>query len=797
MARKNKKKLVDPYATREASKYESPIASRELILEILEKGDGPLPLAALHDALQVNSDKVVDALARRLGAMERDGQLIRNRQNHYLPISKVDLVRGRVMGHADGFGFLIPDESGEDLFLSPFEMRTLMHGDRAVVRPAGKSKRGKLMGKLVEIIERGNKQIVGRYYKEAGLGFVVPDNKRLNQDVMIPEQDAMKAKNGQFVVTSIVEQPNKSRQPIGKVIEVIGDHLAPGMEIDVAIRSYDLPYEWPDEVLQQVEQFSEQSIQDQLKYRKDMRGLNFVTIDGLDAKDFDDAVYCEPHKNGWKLWVAIADVSHYVASDTDLDKEARNRATSVYFPERVIPMLPESLSNGLCSLKPEVDRLCMVCEMFISDVGELISHKFYDAVMCSSARLTYDEVQTILYDKDPVAREKRQHLIGDLENLQSVYNALRQQRKKRGAIDFDTKETYFEFDQDKKIKAILPRQRSEAHMIIEECMINANVAAAEYITRSKLPTLFRVHENPKAEKLRDMREFLESLGVGFSKVEKPTPSDYMTVIKKIAHRKDKHVIEMMLLRSMAQAVYSPESVGHFGLALPLYAHFTSPIRRYPDLVVHRTIRHLIEKKNKASFPLSENDLVLLGEHCSMCERRADDATRDVDAWLKCEFMLDKLGQEFSGTITSVTGFGFFVLLDEYFVEGLVHVTALKSDYYHYDEQSHCLFGEHSKRRYSLGDEVKVIVARVSLDERKMDFSLVLSDADKASQEKESKNKDGKGMGGKYRSSKKRSKSKISKAKKSKLDSSSASGQKVKSKKRKTKKHKVKHQTKKY
>ncbi len=784
MARKNKKKLVDPYAKREASKYESPIASRELILEILEKSDGPLPLAALHEALLVDSEKVVDALARRLGAMERDGQLIRNRQNHYLPISKVDLVRGRVMGHADGFGFLIPDEGGEDLFLSPFEMRTLMNGDRAVVRPAGKSKRGKLMGKLVEIIERGNKQIVGRYYKESGLGFVVPDNKRLNQDVMIPEQDAMKAKNGQFVVTSITEQPNKSRQPIGKVIEVIGDHLAPGMEIDVAIRSYDLPYEWPDEVLQQVEQFSEQSIQDQLKHRKDMRELNFVTIDGLDAKDFDDAVYCEPHENGWKLWVAIADVSHYVETETALDVEARDRATSVYFPERVIPMLPESLSNGLCSLKPEVDRLCMVCEMFISKAGELKKHKFYDAVMCSSARLTYDEVQTILYAKDPIAREKRQTLIGDLENLQAVYNALRKQRKKRGAIDFDTKETYFEFDEDKKIKAILPRQRFEAHMIIEECMINANVAAAEYITRCKLPTLFRVHEDPTTEKLRDMREFLESLGVGFSKAEKPTPGDYMAVIKKISHRKDKHIIEMMLLRSMSQAVYSPESVGHFGLSLPLYAHFTSPIRRYPDLVVHRTIRHLISKQNKDSFPLSQNDLVLLGEHCSMCERRADDATRDVDAWLKCEFMLDKLGQEFNGTITSVTGFGFFVLLDEYFVEGLVHVTALKSDYYHYDEQSHCLFGEHSKKRYSLGDEVKIIVARVSLDERKMDFSLVLSDADQADQ--------GKNVGSVYRSAKKRSKSKAAK-KKVKLGVGNA--RKVKSKKSKNKKHnKIKNNT---
>jgi len=777
MVRKKKKKLIDPYAKREASKYGSPIASRELILEVLEKSDGPLSLSALHEALQVDSEKVVDALARRLGAMERDGQLIRNRQNHYLPISKVDLVRGRVMGHADGFGFLIPDEGGEDLFLSPFEMRTLMHGDRAVVRPVGKSKRGKLQGKLVEIIERNNKQIVGRYYKESSLGFVVPDNKRLNQDVMIPVADSMNASNGQFVVTAIVEQPNKSRQPIGKVIEVIGDHLAPGMEIDVAIRSYDLPYEWSDDVLQQVEKFSEQSIHQQLKYRKDMRELNFVTIDGIDAKDFDDAVYCEPRENGWRLWVAIADVSHYVETGTALGNEARNRGTSVYFPERVIPMLPETLSNGLCSLKPEVDRLCMVCEMFISNTGELISHKFYEAVMCSSARLTYDEVQKILYDKDQEIRENRQHLLADLENLQAVYNALRKQRKKRGAIDFDTKETFFEFDKDKKIKAILPRQRFEAHMIIEECMISANVAAAEFITKRKLPTLFRVHEDPKFEKLRDMREFLESLGIGFSKADKPKPSAYMAVLKKISHRKDKHIIEMVLLRSMAQAVYSPESLGHFGLALPLYAHFTSPIRRYPDLIVHRTIRHLIANKNKDSFELSQNDLVLLGDHCSMCERRADDATRDVDAWLKCEFMLDKLGQEFNGTISSVTAFGFFVMLDEYFVEGLVHVTALKSDYYHYDEQSHCLFGERSKKRYSLGDEVKIVVARVSLDERKMDFSLEQSENDK----------NGHSKGGKFHSRKNKATSKTTKTKKAKARNSNT--KKAKSTNSKTRKRK--------
>jgi len=723
MARKNKKKLTDPFAKREAAKYQKPIASRELILQILENGDGPLSLQDVHTALAVDSEQEVDAYARRLAAMERDGQLIRNRQNHYLPISKVDLLRGRVMGHPDGFGFLIPDEGGEDLFLSPFEMRTLMHGDRAVVRPAGKSKRGKLQGKLVEIIERHNKQVVGRFHKESGIGFVVPDNKRLNQDIMIPAEHASNAKSGQFVVVTIVEQPNKSRQPIGKVIEVIGDHLAPGMEIDVAIRSYDLPYKWSAELLQEANAYTADAIQQQLKQRKDLRALNLVTIDGSDAKDFDDAVYCEPRENGWRLWVAIADVSHYVQEDSALDIEARKRGTSVYFPERVIPMLPEQLSNELCSLKPNVDRLCMVCEMFISKEGELKSFNFYDAVMNSSARLTYEEVQNILYEKDKDAREKYTQLLPDLENLQKVYKALNKQRKARGAIEFDTKETVFKFDRDKKIEAILPRQRIQAHMIIEECMISANVAAAKFITNKKLPTLYRIHESPTDEKLRDLREFLQSIGVSFTKADKPKPSDYTSVIKKLAHRKDKHIIEMMLLRSMAQAIYSSDNVGHFGLALEYYAHFTSPIRRYPDLIVHRTIRHIISQQSNSSFPLSKNDLLIMGEECSMCERRADDATRDVDAWLKCEFMLDKLGQQFNGVINSVTAFGIFVTLDDIFVEGLVHVTALKNDYYHYDEQSHCLFGEKSKIRYSLGDQVQVIVSRVGLDERKIDFVL--------------------------------------------------------------------------
>ena len=728
MTRK-KKISTDPYSRREAAKYKHPIASREFILGVLEDSAGPLSASALSQALDISTDKDVTALERRLKAMERDGQIIRNRQNHYLPVAKVNLVRGRVMGHSNGFGFLIPDEGGSDLFLSPREMRPLMHGDRVVVRPTGNAKGDKPQGKLVEIIKRHNKQIVGRYYQESGVGYVVPDDKRLGQDVIIPAKASGDAVNGQFVVTSIVEPPNRARQAIGKVIEVLGDHLAPGMEIDVAIRSYGIPHRWSEEVLHEAEQFHENAIKHELGHRKDLRALKFVTIDGRDARDFDDAVYCEPRENGWRLWVAIADVSHYVQPDSALDLEARKRGTSVYFPERVVPMLPEQLSNGLCSLKPDTDRLCMVCEMFITRDGELKRYSFYDAVMHSAARLTYDKVQRILYGGDKKLRKRYSHVQPELEHLQGVYRALKKQRKKRGAVDFDTLECFFEFDEHKKIKAIVPQERFQAHMIIEECMISANIAAAKFISKHKLPTLYRVHDHPTSEKTRELREFLQSLGVGFTRSSKPEIGDFLDTLKKISHRKDKHIIEMMLIRSMAQAVYSPENIGHFGLALPLYAHFTSPIRRYPDLIVHRTIRHLLAASKKDLFAFSENDLLLLGEECSMCERRANDATRNVDAWLKCEFMLDKLGKQFSGVINSVTAFGFFVTLDHIFVEGLVHVTSLKSDYYHYDEPSRCLFGERSKKRYKLGDEVNVVVSRVGLDERKIDFVLADSHSD--------------------------------------------------------------------
>ena len=729
MTRK-KKISKDPYSRREAAKYKHPIASREFILGVLEDSDGPLSATALYQALDISTDQAVNALKRRLVAMERDGQIIRNRQNHYLPVAKVNLVRGRVMGHSNGFGFLIPDEGGPDLFLSPREMRPLMHGDRVVVRPTGNSKSDKPQGKLVEIIKRHNKQVVGRYYLESGIGFVVPDDKRLGQDVMIPAGACGGAVNGQFVVTAIVEPPNRSRQAIGKVIEVLGDHLAPGMEIDVAIRSYDIPHQWSEEVLREADQFHESTIKHQLGHRRDLRALKFVTIDGRDAKDFDDAVYCEPRENGWRLWVAIADVSHYVQMDSALDLEARKRSTSVYFPERVVPMLPERLSHGLCSLKPDTDRLCMVCEMFITDDGVVKRYSFYDAVMRSAARLTYDEVQKILYGEDQKLRKRYSHVQPDLEHLQGVYGVLKKQRKKRGAIDFDTQESFFEFDEHKKIKAIVPQERVQAHMIIEECMISANIAAATFISKRKLPTLYRVHDQPTSEKTGKLREFLQSLGVGFTRSNKPGTEDFLATLKKISHRKDKHIIEMMLLRSMAQAVYSPDNIGHFGLALPLYAHFTSPIRRYPDLIVHRTIRHLLAADKKDPFPFSENDLLLLGEECSMYERRANEATRDVDAWLKCEFMLDKLGKQFSGVINTVTAFGFFVMLDHIFVEGLVHVTSLKSDYYHYDAPSRCLFGERSKKRYKLGDEVNVVVSRVGLDERKIDFVLADSHPDR-------------------------------------------------------------------
>ncbi|MEY3880651.1 MAG: ribonuclease, partial [Pseudomonadota bacterium] len=616
----------------------------------------------------------------------------------------------------------------DDLFLSPREMNPLLHNDRALVRIAGVDKKGRREGAVVEILERNTHEIVGRLYKEDGFTYVIPDNKNIAQTVLIQKGGIGKAKQGQIVVAQITEQPTKLHQPIGRIVEVLGDHLAPGMEIDMAIRSYELPNTWLAELLEEIKPLTPEVPEAAKENRVDIRDLPLVTIDGEDARDFDDAVYCKKTPKGWKLLVAIADVSHYVKVGTELDKEAHKRSTSVYFPEQVIPMLPEILSNGLCSLNPNVDRLCMVCELLIDSEGNVLRSKFFEAVMRSHARLTYTEVAQMLVEGDKTLAKKYAPLMPHLKEMYALYQVMRTAREQRGAMDFDTLETRIVFGENRKIEKIIPVVRNDAHKLIEEFMITANGAAARFLNSKKMPKLLRIHEGPSTDKLLNLKTFLGEMGLKLGGGAIPTPLDYMHLVESIKDRPDAHLIQTVLLRSMSQAVYSPELKGHFGLALEAYAHFTSPIRRYPDLLVHRAIRHVLQGKKAESFVYGVPDMVVLGEHCSANERRADDATRDVTSWLKCEYMLDKIGEDFTGIISAVTGFGFFVELAEIYVEGLVHISNLGQDYFHFDPTSHQLKGERSNVNFRLGDSVKVKVVRVDLDEKKIDFELVKKEA---------------------------------------------------------------------
>jgi len=719
---KEKKNFEDPYADREALRYEHPIPSRELILKVLAEKGHPMTLRELVDLLGLEDEKAQEALRRRLRAMERDGQLVCNRRGAYVPIDHSELVRGRVIGHPDGFGFLVPDEGGDDVFLSPRQMRQLLHGDRALVRIVGIDRRGRPEGAVIEVLERANEQVVGRFFMEGGVGFVVPDNKRLSQDILIPRENMDDAAEGQIVVADIIEQPSKRSKPLGRIAEVLGDHMAPGMEIDIAIRSHGIPYEWPPEVTAQAATFGVEVDEEAKEGRVDLRDVALVTIDGEDARDFDDAVYCEPlGDRGWRLLVAIADVSSYVEVADPLDEEARKRGTSVYFPERVVPMLPEVLSNGLCSLNPKVDRLCMVCEMRIDRKGKVKKYEFYEGVMRSAARLTYTDVAAMVVDRKATMRRKYRKLVGHLDDLHELYKALHEQRIQRGAMDLDSTETRIVFGADRKIERVVPVERNDAHRMIEECMISANVCAAVYMLEHKIPTLYRVHDGPSEDRLEDLRGFLAELGLSLGGGKKPRSKDFARLVEQIRGRPDAHLIQTVLLRSLTQAVYSPNNIGHFGLALKAYAHFTSPIRRHPDLLVHRAIRYLLRHGNVANFDYSPNDMVGLGEHCSMTERRADEATRDAVDWLKCEYMMDKVGEEFDGIISSVISFGLFVELNDIYVEGLVHVTSLENDYYRFDPVGHRLTGERGGKVYRLGDAIRVRVVRVDLDEKKIDF----------------------------------------------------------------------------
>jgi ribonuclease R len=737
---KRKTPSADPFAGREAEKYANPVPSREYILEILASASQPVTHPELCDLLAISDEEQVEAVRRRLIAMARDGQLISNRRDAFMPVDKVDLVRGRVQGHRDGYGFVIRGDGGEDIYLHGRQMRKVFDGDEVLVRMSGESYRGKDEGAIVEVLAHNTRQLAGRFYNEDGVQFVRPENARVTHDIMIPFGGWGGAEAGQIVVVEITQQPDKNRPPAGRIVQVLGDHMAPGMEIDLAIQSHGIPHIWPDSVTAEAATIAPEVREEDKYHRVDVRRLPFVTIDGEDARDFDDAVLCERRKGGWRLYVAIADVSHYVKINSALDVEARQRGNSVYFPDFVVPMLPEALSNGLCSLNPHVDRLCMVCEMNISDSGNITGYQFYEAVMYSHARLTYNQVAEILEaDAQNPLQEKFSAVVPQLELLHRLYQCLRVARDERGAIDFDTVETRIVFNEDRKIERIVPVRRNDAHKLIEECMLCANVCAAKFLEKHQLVGLYRVHEGPTEQKLTNLRVFLGELGLGLAGGLTPNSGDYQQLMQAIQGRADSNMIQTVMLRSLRQAMYQVENHGHFGLGYDAYTHFTSPIRRYPDLLVHRAIRSVIRGNMPSShvhraegasllpkqtiYPYTASDMVMLGEQCSMTERRADEATRDVTSWLKCEFLSDHVGEVFEGLISSVTSFGLFIELKDLYVEGLLHISSLPHDYYRFDPAQHRLVGERTRKVYGLGDELTVRVVRVDLDNRKIDFEM--------------------------------------------------------------------------
>ncbi|QGM80080.1 ribonuclease R [Otariodibacter oris] len=721
--------IQDPNYQQEKEKYENPVPSRDFILQTIREYDAPMSKEELLAQFQIEDDERKEAIRRRLRAMENDGQLVFTKRRRYALPEKMDLLKGSVIGHRDGYGFL-QVEGDDDWFIPNGQMLRVMHGDFVLAQPNGKDRRGRKEVRIVRVLEARKKQVVGRFFTESGINYVVPDDSRLQQDILIPEEHRLGARMGQVVVVEL--QPRKAdfKRPVGFITEILGDNLAPGMEIEIALRNHDIPHVWSEGVEKQIRQFNEEVPEEAKKGRIDLRNLPLVTIDGESARDFDDAVFCQKEENGWRLWVAIADVSYYVRPKTALDLEAQQRGNSVYFPNRVVPMLPEVLSNGLCSLNPQVDRLCLVAEMRISAKGQLEEYEFYEAVMNSHARLTYTKVWQILEGNEEL-QERYEPLVPHLNELHNMYKVLVKARQQRGAIEFETIENQFIFNPQGRIERIEPVIRNDAHKIIEECMILANIASARFIEKANEPSLYRVHAQPSEEKLTSFKTFLKECGLFLDGGLKPTPKDYAKLLDIVRERPDKTLIQTMLLRSLKQAIYSPDNEGHFGLALTEYAHFTSPIRRYPDLLVHRAIKYLIEKgkgntrqyTDGGGYHYKLDDMDQFGEKCSATERRADDATRDVADWLKCEYMQDHIGEVFDGVISSVTGFGLFVKLNDLLIDGLVHISHLDNGYYHFDSDRQRLVGKNGNI-YRLGDPVKVQVMSVNLDDKKIDFDLI-------------------------------------------------------------------------
>jgi ribonuclease R len=702
--------------------YKHPVPSRSDLLKILEKAGKPLKINAIISEAGLKGQRMRSQLADRLYQMVRAGQIIENRRHEYCLTAKLDLVAGRVSGHRDGFGFVIRDDAGDDIYLSAREMRSVFDGDRVAVKVVGTDRRGKPEGRLVEVLDRGEREIAGHFIRERGIGLVVPDNPRISHRILVAKGESAGAKPGQVVVVRILDFPSQIEQATGRIVRIIGDPHEKGIATEIAIHTHGIPTGWPKAVREEIREFGKTVPKAALKGRVDLRNLDLVTIDGADARDYDDAVYCEPTSTGWRLLVAIADVGHYVEIGAPLDKQATVRGTSVYFPDRVVPMLPEVLSNGLCSLNPDVDRLCLVCDMRVNRDGKVTRSTFVEAVMRSSARLTYSQVSDFLTGQSPEALPSA--VRKPVRELHSLYQSFARARQRRGAIELDLPQTKFELGKQGEIAQIHTVPRNDAHRLIEECMIAANVEAAKFLRRHRIPGLFRVHAKPDADRFEELRLYLLTLGLKVPHPDHVQPRQFNDLIQQVSGRPDSAAISMAMLRSLTHAEYTPQNIGHFGLSLDAYAHFTSPIRRYPDLLVHRAIRHILRGGKPGRYHYDSATMERLGTIMSAHERRAEDATRDVDAALKCEYMESRVGQEFDGVVTGVTNFGLFVQITELLIDGLVHVTSLDNDYYHFEPGSLQLVGERSGRKYRLGDGMRVKVQRVDVETRKIDFRPV-------------------------------------------------------------------------
>ena len=708
---------------RKSKPYKHPIPSQKKLIEFLNEAGKPLKLEEILKAFDLKGQRMRSLLVDRLSAMVRAGQILENRRGEYCLTAKLDLVTGTVSGHRDGFGFVVRDDrEPEDIYLSAREMRSLFDGDRVAIRVTGLDRRGRAEGELVDVLERGTRQIAGQFIRERGIGLVVPDNSRISHRILIPKDEAGKAQAGDMVVVEILDFPTQVEQATGRITTVIGKPGEKGIATDIAIHSHGIPFEWPKSVLGEIKSYGSEVPSAAKAGREDLRSVNLVTIDGADARDFDDAVFCEKSGGGWRLLVAIADVSHYVSVGTELDKEATRRGTSVYFADRVVPMLPEVLSNGLCSLNPQVDRLCMVCEMRVDGTGEVVASKFYEAVMRSKARLTYSQVGAFL--EGELKHSVPKDLQSSITELHALYKVFAAARARRGAIEIDLPQTKFKLNDDGEIDRIEVVPRNDAHRLIEECMIAANVQAATFLKHHRMPGLYRVHPKPDPDRFNDLRLYLVSLGLKVAHPDHVEPRHFTQIIQQVKDRPDSAAITMAMLRSLTHAEYSPTNVGHFGLSLASYAHFTSPIRRYPDLLVHRAIRHIVRGGKPGRYDYSPKEMERLGAITSAHEKRAEEATRDVEAWLKCQYMEGHLGDEFGGVITGVTNFGLFVQITDLMTDGLVHVTSLANDYYKYDAGSQRLIGERSGTKFSLGEAMRVRVQKVDMETRKIDFRPV-------------------------------------------------------------------------